>query len=158
MTTTERPQGDTGLLNTETAQRLLGSTELARLAYRATDGTPRVLPMLFLWNGTELVMSTFGGSAKLAGLRRFPEVTVLIDRAGPPPEMLTLRGNAVLTEVDGLLPDYAQLQRRYYGDATAGRLAELAAKPGLRMVRIAIEPNWVGVLDFQTRFPGGLPS
>jgi len=40
-------QGDVALLEHETAQRLLGSTELARLAYTALDGTPRVLPMLF---------------------------------------------------------------------------------------------------------------
>ena len=156
--TTERPQGDLELLNTDTAQRLLGSTELARLAYCATDGTPRVLPMLFLWTGTELVMSTFAGSRKLAGLRRHPDVTVLIDRAGPPPEVLTVRGRVTLTEVDGLLPDYAQLQRRYYGADSEAWLTELATKPGLRMVRIAVEPNWVGVLDFQTRFPGGMPS
>lgn len=156
--TTERPQGDLELLNTDTAQRLLASTELARLAYRATDGTPRVLPMLFLWTGTEVVMSTFAGSRKLAGLRRHPDVTVLIDRAGPPPEVLTVRGRVTLTEVDGLLPDYARLQRRYYGANSEGWLAELAEKPELRMVRIAVEPNWVGVLDFQTRFPGGMPS
>lgn len=156
MTTTELAQGDLDLLTTDTARRLLASTELARLAYRATDGTPRVVPMLFLWNGTELVMSTFAGSGKLAGLRRHPEVTVLIDRPGPPPEVLTLRGDAVLTEVDGLLPDYAALQRRYYGDGSAAALEQLAHKPDLRMVRIAVEPSWVGVLDFQTRFPGGM--
>lgn len=152
--TTELPQGDPALLETETAQRLLGSTELARLAYLATDGTPRVLPMLFVWNGAELVLSTFAGSAKLAGLRRHPDVTVLIDRAGPPPEVLTLRGRAVLTEVDGILPEYAEAQRRYYGaEAAAAAVAEVD-KPGVRMVRIALEPRWVGVLDFQTRFPG----
>lgn len=26
----------------------------------------------------------------------------------------------------------------------------------LAMTRIALRPGWVGVLDFQTRFPGGL--
>ena len=156
--TTELPQGDPALLHTDTAQRLLASTELARLAYRATDGTPRVLPILFVWTGTELVMSTFAGSGKLPGLRRHPEVTVLIDRPGPPPEVLTVRGNAVLTEVDGVLPEYVQAQQRYYGDGSADWIAELSQKPDLRMVRIAVEPSWVGVLDFQTRFPGGMPS
>ena len=54
------PQGDLGLLDPDVAERLLASTELARLAYVATDGTPRVVPMLFHWNGTEIVVSTFG--------------------------------------------------------------------------------------------------
>lgn len=156
MTTTELPQGDRALLNTDTAQRLLGSKELARLAYTAKDGTPRVLPMLFLWNGKEIVFCTFAGSQKLPALRRNPDVTVLIDRPGPPPEVLTVRGKAVLTEVEGLLPEYADAQRHYYGEATAASVAELATKPGLRMVRITVEPQWVGVLDFQTRFPGGI--
>jgi hypothetical protein len=35
------PQGDVGLLDSAVAQRLLVSTELARLAYVAGDGTPR---------------------------------------------------------------------------------------------------------------------
>jgi hypothetical protein len=26
--------------------------------------------------------------------------------------------------------------------------------PGTRKVRIALHPSWVGVLEFQTRFPG----
>jgi hypothetical protein len=44
-------QGDLQLLDSDLAQRLLASTELARLAYVTHDGTPRVLPMLFHWTG-----------------------------------------------------------------------------------------------------------
>jgi hypothetical protein len=47
------PQGDVRLLQTDVAQRLLTSTELARVAYVATDGTPRVFPMLFHWTGDD---------------------------------------------------------------------------------------------------------
>lgn len=36
------PQGDVRLLDTDSAQGLLASTELARVAYVAADGTPRV--------------------------------------------------------------------------------------------------------------------
>ena len=53
------PQGDLGLLETEVARRLLASTLPARVAYVAIDGTPRVVPTWFHWNGEELVMSTF---------------------------------------------------------------------------------------------------
>ena len=46
-------QGDLQLLDDPVAQELLGSQELARLAYSWLDGTPRVVPMGFHWNGAE---------------------------------------------------------------------------------------------------------
>ncbi|MDQ0380737.1 pyridoxamine 5'-phosphate oxidase family protein [Amycolatopsis thermophila] len=147
-------QGDLALLDTDVARRLLASTELARLAYVATDGTPRVLPMLFHWNGHEVVMSTFAGTAKIAALRARPAVAITIDRAGPPPEVLLVRGNAVVTDVDGVVPEYAAAQHRYYGEQGDAGVAELD-RPGLKMARIAVRPEWAGTFDFQERFPGG---
>ncbi|MGI5226890.1 pyridoxamine 5'-phosphate oxidase family protein [Actinoallomurus sp. CA-142502] len=148
-------QGDLRLLDDEVARRLLASTELARLAYVAADGTPRVFPMLFHWTGEEVVMSTFAGARKIAALRARPDVAVTIDSAGPPPEVLLLRGRMEVTDVEGVVPEYATAQRRYAGEeqAAAG-IAEIDV-PGLRMARLALRPSWVGVLDFRTRFPGG---
>ncbi len=87
-------QGDLRLLDDPVAQRLLHSTELARLAYVGQDGLPRLIPMLFHWTGTEVVLPTFANSAKLRSLRRNPAIAVTIDTAGPPPEVLQLRGHA----------------------------------------------------------------
>ena len=148
-------QGDLRLLDGEVARRLLNSTELARLAYVAQDGTPRVLPMLFHWNGEELVMSTFAGAHKIAALRARPDVAVTIDTAGLPPEVLLLRGRVALTEIDGIVPEYGLAQRRYYGEEQGAAAVAEADRPGVRMVRIALRPSWAGVIDFQTRFPGG---
>jgi hypothetical protein len=149
------PQGDVRLLDSAPAQRLLASTELARLAYVAADGTPRVLPMFFHWTGDELVFATFGGAKKIAALRRRPAVAVTIDSAGLPPEALLLRGRVTVTEVDGVVPEYALAHYRYAGpEQGAANIAEVD-QPGLRMARIALRPEWVGVLDFQQRFPGG---
>jgi hypothetical protein len=148
-------QGDVRLLDGEVARRLLASTEPARLAYVAPDGTPRVLPMLFHWDGEEVVMSTFAGAHKIAALRANPDVAITIDTPGPPPEVLLVRGRVTVTGVEGIVPEYALAQRRYYGEeqAAAG-LAEVDV-PGTRMARIALRPSWAGVIDFQTRFPGG---
>ncbi|OXM65017.1 MULTISPECIES: pyridoxamine 5'-phosphate oxidase family protein [Amycolatopsis] len=155
MTKTTLPQGDLRLLDTDLAQRMLASAELARLAYVAPDGTPRVLPMLFHWTGDEVVMATFAGTAKLAALRARPAVAITVDRAGPPPEVLLVRGNAVVTEVDGVVPEYVAAQRRYYGPEQGDAAAAEADRPGVRMARIAVRPEWVGTFDFQDRFPGG---
>jgi hypothetical protein len=148
-------QGDVGLLNSEVAKRLLASTELARLAYVAADGTPRVFPMLFHWTGTEVVMSTFAGARKIAALRAKPDVAITIDTAGAPPDVLLIRGRASVTDVDGIVPEYALSQRRYVGEELAAAALAEVDHPGTKMARIAVRPAWVGVLDFQTRFPGG---
>lgn len=158
MTTTEPtvlPQGDVRLLHTELAQRLLASRELARLSYVTADGTPRVFPMLFQWTGQEIVFATFAGARKIAAISARPAVAITIDVPGPPPGVLLLRGQAVVTEVEGLVPEYEQAQHRYYGpEHGAAAVAEIN-RPGLRMARIACRPSWVGTLDFTSRFPGG---
>jgi hypothetical protein len=156
-------QGDLRLLETDVAQRLLGSTIPARYAYTALDGTPRVVASWFVWTGEELVMPTFLAAPhvrhtpfRLNALREHPELAVSIDTETFPPEVLTLRGTAEITEVDGVAPEYAQAAERYLGtDNATGYLAQLD-HPVTRMARIALRPSWVGVLDFQTRLPSAL--
>ena len=53
--------------------------------------------------------------------------------------------------------------QRLLASSELARLAYVAARnvaevdrPGTRMARIAVRPEWVGVLDFTTRFPGGV--
>jgi hypothetical protein len=157
------PQGDVGLLRSEVAQRLLDSTVPARMAYVATDGTPRVVPTWFVWNGEELVMATFvaaahvrHAAARLRALRANPDVAISIDTESNPPLALSIRGRATVTEVDGVAPEYAQAARRYMGEeAAAGYVASLE-QPGTRMAVVAVRPTWVGIIDFQTRLPSTL--
>lgn len=149
------PQGDVRLLDSDVARRLLASQELARLAYVAADGTPRVFPMLFHWTGTEVVMSTFAGAAKIAALRARPDVAITIDAASTPPAVLLIRGRASVTDVAGIVPEYALAQHRYAGAEQGAANVAAVDHPGTRMARIAVRPAWVGVLDFQTRLPGG---
>jgi PPOX class probable F420-dependent enzyme len=153
---TDVPQGDLRLLADPTAQQLLRSTELARLAYVAKDGTPRAIPMNFLWTGTEIVLATFATSAKLGALRRRPAVALTIDTAGPPPAVLLLRGSAEIDLVDGAPTEYRDMQARYYGEEQAAAVVAGIERVGARMARIVIVPTWAATMDFQTRFPGGL--
>jgi Pyridoxamine 5'-phosphate oxidase len=127
---------------------------LGRLGYVGRDGTPRVDPVGFVWNGAALVISTYAGSAKIAALRARPDVAITIDRAGPPPEVLLLRGRIELDEVDGVPAEYRQMQERYYGAEQAAAAVAHLERSGARMTRLVLRPTWVGVLDFQTRFPG----
>ena len=156
-------QGDLRLLESDLAQRLLASTIPARYAYTGRDGTPRIVPSWFVWTGEEVVMPTFisaphvrHAAYRVRTLRENPEIAVSIDTDTFPPEVLSIRGTAEVTEVDGIPSEYAQAAERYLGSEQAtGYLAQID-QPGTRMARIAVRPAWVGVLDFQTRMPSAL--
>jgi hypothetical protein len=158
------PQGDLRLLDTDLAQRLLHSTIPARLAFVATDGTPRVVPTWFEWNGEEIVMATYLAgpaagirhpAARVAALRANPTVALIIDTETSPPQSITIRGRAEIGEINGLAPEYRSAARRYLGDGAADMLAGMD-KPGTVQARIAVRPTWVGLLDFAERLPSPL--
>ncbi len=66
-------QGDVALLNDPVAQQLLESKNLAKLAYTWTDGSPRVLPIWFHWDGRQIVLGTPPAAPKMKALARNPE-------------------------------------------------------------------------------------
>jgi hypothetical protein len=156
-------QGDLRLLETDVAQRLLSSTIPARYAYLALDGTPRIVASWFVWTGDELVLPTFISAPhvrhpayRIRALRANPEVAVSIDTESSPPEAVSLRGRAEVTEIDGVAAEYAAAAHRFLGsEQAAGYLAQID-QPGTRMARIAVRPRWVSLLDFQTRMPSAL--
>jgi Pyridoxamine 5'-phosphate oxidase len=158
MTTDELiPQGDLRLLGTETAQDLLAAPIPVHLAWIARDGTPRTTPLNAIWNGEELVMGAFAGTHKVADLAANPIVAASIEDHDGPPRLLQLRGRVTLAEVDGVLPEYSAAQRKAGGAAVDAYLAAID-RPGLRSVRIALRPTWVGLIDHTTRFAGRTPA
>jgi hypothetical protein len=156
-------QGDLRLLETDLARRLLTSTIPARYAYTALDGTPRIVASWFVWTGEELVLPTFlsaphvsHSAYRVRALRENPDVAISIDTESSPPEVLSLRGRAEITEIDGVATEYADAAHRFLGtEQAAGYLAQID-QPGTRMARIAVRPAWVAVMDFQTRMPSAL--
>lgn len=146
-------QGDTRLLDEPVARRLLSSTEYARIGYIALDGTPRVVPMLFHWNGSEIVLPGFATAAKLRALRVNPSVAITIDTAGMPPEVLQLRGVAEVQVEPGMVAEYELAHKRYYGEEQGERNVAPVRAGGVSMARIVLRPTWVGVIDFQERVP-----
>jgi hypothetical protein len=155
-TSTGLPQGDLRLLDDPIAQRLLNSTELGRLGYVAVDGTPRVIPICFIWTGTEVITATFQASPKIRALQTHPDVALTIDRPGLPPEVLMVRGKVTVEHVDGVPEEYRQMQERYYGAEQAEATVSGLEQSGAKMTRLVLRPTWVGVLDFQTRLPSAL--
>lgn len=151
-------QGSLELLQHATAQELLHSKIPARLAYIWTDGTPRVIPIWFHWNGQELIMGTPPKAPKLKALAKNPKVSLTIDDNTFPHKVLLIRGTARLESVDGLVPEYAAAAERYFGPEQGAVWIKQLRTMISSMVRITIVPEWAGLLDFQTRFPSALSA
>ena len=111
-------QGDLSLLRDPVAEVLLKSAIPARLAYNWLDGTPRVVPIWFHWDGKEIVLGSPPRAPKLKALRRNGKVALTIDDATTAPyKALLLRGTATVEMVPGVVPEYAASARRYFGEA-----------------------------------------
>lgn len=151
-------QGDLGLLQHAASKELLQSKIPARLAYVWTDGTPRVIPIWFHWNGREFVLGTPPKAPKLKALAKNPKVSLTIDDNTFPHKVLLVRGTARLETVEGVVPEYAVAAERYFGREQGQAWVEKLRTLIPNMVRITIAPEWVGLLDFQTRFPSALSS
>ena len=147
-------QGDLALLNDPVAQELLHSTIPTRLAYLGRDGTPRVLPTWFHWNGAEIVLGTALHALKVQALVHHPQVALTIDSETRPYKILQIRGTAQVETVQGMVPEYAAATQRYLGAERAASHVERIRTQFPRMARIVIRPEWVGVIAFPTRLPG----
>jgi hypothetical protein len=65
-----------------------------------------------------------------------------------------IRGVAQVDLRDDVVPEYAEAAKRYFGPEQGDAwVQQLKGQP---MARISITPTWVGVIDFETRFPSAL--
>lgn len=149
-------RGDVTLLEHPVAQQLLQSRIPARLAYIARDGTPRVVPMQFHWTGEEIVLSCWPDDPKVAAIQMHPQVSLTIDTAEPPFNVLQIRGTAAVSIVDRVAPEMVAASIRYMGQEAGQAWVEQAGRLSPQTTRIAVRPGWVDVLDFETRLPGGM--
>lgn len=150
------PQGDLSLLQDPVAQQLLHQQTVMRLAYTWTDGTPRVVPHWFHWNGREIVLGSPADAPKVTVLQARPDVAVTIDTVEFPPQVLMIRGQAVVEVLDRVPDEYAETARRYFGEEQGHAWVKQVGELCPRMARIAIRPTWVGLLDFEGRLPGAI--
>jgi Pyridoxamine 5'-phosphate oxidase len=144
------------LMNTDpVVQKLVQAPIPARLAYVANDGTPRVIPISYLWTGKGFVFASPPDWPKIKALTANPHVALTVDTTDFPPNILLARGVATVELDQGLPDEYVAASRRIVG---AERMADWEA--GVRaedrnMALVTITPTWIKVMDFVTRFPTG---
>jgi hypothetical protein len=134
----------------------LSSTIPARLAYSWYDGTPRVVPIWFHWDGKQVVLGGPPDAPKVAALQAHPAVAVTIDSDTFPYQVLQLRGDAQIKLVAGVIPEYVLAAKRYLGEEQGRSWVEQIGALFPQMARSSVRPAWVDVLDFQTRFPSAV--
>ncbi len=150
-------QGDLSLLNDPIAQELLHAPIPGHLAYTWKDGTPRVVPIGFTWTGTELVTGTGANAPKMLALKEGDQVAVEFDTYTFPMRVLYIRGIVHLSPYEGVVPEWAAAGERIMGHEAAagfgGLVGNMLNAGTMKFIRLAIEPTWVAILDFEKRFP-----
>jgi hypothetical protein len=149
-------QGSVDLLKDPVARELLQARVPARLAYTWTDGTPRVVPIWFHWTGSEIVFGTPATAPKLRALHDGMRVALTIDTDTMPHKILMIRGPVRVDSVEGVAPEYAAAGRRMLGEEAAKGWLVQAGAMFSRMSRIFVTPEWVGIIDFESRFPSAI--
>jgi hypothetical protein len=134
------------------AERLLNSSSPARLAYLATDGTPRAVPVIYQFDGRHFVLGTPDAAPKVKALQANPAVALTIDTETHPPSAVLVRGTASVSFVDGVVPEFLEANRRRVPAESFGEFEQAVAAQFPRMARIEITPTWAKVLD-ETRPP-----
>ena len=146
------------LISDPVAQELLQSRIPARLAYTWHDGTPRVVPIWFHWNGEELVVAGPPDAPKVGAIRAHPDVALTIDDVNWPYKALLIRGTAQVDMAQGVAPEYVAAAERYFGAEQAQKWVEMVGSLVDSTARITIRPEHVTILDFETRFPSKVAS
>jgi hypothetical protein len=144
-------------LNQDGARALLAGATLLRLAYSGRDGLPRVIPIGFFWNGSEIVMCTAVTSPKVRALNDWPDVALTIDVGDTPVDArsLLIRGDATVEIVDGIPDEYLAASRKSLDDTSYAQFEPAVTGMYKQMARISVSPTWARFYDFGA---GRLPA
>ena len=141
------------LMNDPVAQELVKAPIHARLAYSARDGSPRVIPIGYIWDDGVFLMGSSINSPKVKALATNPQVALTVDTDSFPAHVLLVRGEAVVEVVDGVPDEFVEASRRFVGEEGLPEWEVGIRALYKQMALIRITPTWAKVLDFETRLP-----
>jgi hypothetical protein len=142
------------LMSDPVAQELVNAPIHARLAYCAKDGSPRVIPIGYSWDGETFVMGSPVNAPKVSALAADPKVALTVDTNGFPPHVLLVRGEASLEIVDGVPDEFIESSRRFVGEDGMAEWEVGVRALYKQMAIIRVTPTWARIFDFETRLPG----
>lgn len=119
---------------------LAHGTRTAKLATVMRSGAPHVMPVWFVLDGDELVVTTGRETVKGRDLRRDGRVSVVVEDDRPPFAFVHVRGRALLAEgAPDLLEWATRIAARYMGEPRAEEYGRRNAVPEELLVRIVPE-------------------
>ena len=140
----------------DAGEEILRTATLARLAYDGIDGTPRVIPIGFLWTGDAVVVATHPTVTEVRRAARPARVALTIDTPSPARSLL-LRGDAEIEVVDGVVPEYLEAAAKSMEGEELAAFERSCRETYDVMARISVTPDWARYFDFSAgRFPGFL--
>ena len=94
----------------------------------------------------------------MKALAHYTRVAMTIEYGAWPARVLLIRGTVRSEVVEGEVPEYAAMTRRYLGEE--GSLAWRAQYASMfpQTIRVAIQPNWVGLIELPTRLPSAIEA
>jgi hypothetical protein len=144
------PQEITEELEHPGARKLLASATLLRLAYNGSDSFPRVIPIGFYWNGSQIIVCTAATAPKVKALSSRPEVALTIDVGDTPTDskQLLMRGVASVDIVDGVPDEYIAASRKVLDADQVPEFERSVRSIYDQMALIRIQPRWARFFDF----------
>jgi hypothetical protein len=144
------------LMNDPVAQELVKAPIHARFAYSARDGSPRVIPIGYVWNGEDFVMGSPVNSPKVKALAANPKVALTVDTDSFPPHVLLVRGEAAVEVVGGVPDEFVEASRRFVGEEGMSEWEAGVRALYKQMAIIRVTPTWAKIFDFETRLPSSV--
>lgn len=112
-------------------------TRTGKLAVVRKNGTPHVVPVWFVLDGNDFVLTTSRRTVKGKAIRRDPRVAICVDDDRPPFAFVTIRGRAEIVDDPGELLRFAiAIGGRYMGEARARDFGKRNAVPEELLVRV----------------------
>jgi PPOX class probable F420-dependent enzyme len=133
-------------LTADELETFLQEAPIARLGTTNPDGTVHLAALWFAYLDGDIVFGTQEVTNKVRNIKRNPNVTVLIDVAGPPLKGVLIYGRAELDYEDVLAKRIAIFEKYMPGEDARG-LAEALADSWAPVV-IRVKPTQVTSYDY----------
>lgn len=116
---------------------LAHGTRTGKLATTRANGQPHVVPIWFVLDGDDIILTTGASSVKARNMRRDPRVSLAVDDQQPPYSFVMLEGAATLIEdAPDLLAWATRIGGRYMGTDRAEEYGRRNGVSGELLVRI----------------------
>lgn len=125
---------------------LAAGIRTATIVTLRADGRPHAVPIWFVVDGDDVVVTTREATVKGRNMIRDPRVSVVVDDEAPPCAFVSIDGRAEVSRDGAELRRFAaEIGRRYLGEDGVEQFVDYAVTSGMSVFRV--RPERVTALD-----------